>query len=63
MRKINNSKINQTLSSHILRNLIRFPMKPNIGIVIFLGIQIARNHIYNNVNARSNVDSTIPNTT
>ena len=24
--------INQTLSSHIPRNLKRFPMKPNIGI-------------------------------
>ena len=30
--------INQTLSSHIPKNLKRFPIKPNIGITTFLEI-------------------------
>ena len=41
MGKINNSFkiwINQTLSSHIPKNLKRFPMKPNIWIATFLGM-------------------------
>ena len=67
MGKINNSfkilGINQILSSHIPRNLKRFPMKPNIGIATFLGIQIVRNHIFRNLDARSNVDSLVPNAT
>ena len=45
------------------RNLIRFLIKPNIGIVIFLSIQIARHYILNNLDARSNVDSSVPNAT
>ena len=67
MGKINNSfkipGINQTLSSYIPRNLKRFPMKLNIGIATFLGIQIAKNHILKNLNVRSNVDSPVPNAT
>ena len=55
--------INQTLSFHIPRNLKRFPIKPNIGIATFLGIQIARNHILRNLDVRSNVDSPVPNAT
>ena len=38
-------------------------MKPNIGITTFVGIQIARNHIPRNLDARSNVDSLVPNVT
>ena len=38
-------------------------MKPNRGIATFLGIQIARNHILRNLDARSNVDSLVPNAT
>ena len=38
-------------------------MKPNIRIVTFLGIQIVRNHIPRNLNAKSNVDFLIPNAT
>ena len=34
-------------------------MKPNIRITTFLGIQIARNHILRNLDARSNVDSSM----
>ena len=49
--------INQILSSHISRNLKRLPMKPNIGIVTFLGIKIVRNHILRNLDVRSNVNS------
>ena len=45
------------------RNLIRFSIKPNIGIIIFLGIQITRHHISSNLNTRSNVDSLISNAT
>ena len=55
--------INQTLSSHISRNLKRFPIKPNIGIATFLGIQIVRNHIPRNLDARNNVNSSVPNAT
>ena len=62
--------INQTLLSHIPRNLKRFPMnlkrfpmKPNIRIATFLSIQIVRNHIFRNLDARSNVDSVVPNAT
>ena len=51
------------LSSHILRNFKRFPMKPNIGKATFLGIQIARNHIPRNLDARSNMDFLIRNVT
>ena len=36
-------------------------MKPNIGIATFLGIQIVRNHILRNLDARNNVNSPIPN--
>ena len=36
-------------------------MKPNIGIITFLGTQIARNYIPKNIDAKSNVDSLIPN--
>ena len=43
--------------------LIRFLVKPNIKIVTFLGIQIARDHISSNLDVKSNVDSPIPNTT
>ena len=32
-------------------------MKPNMGIATFLGIQIVRNHIPRNLDARNNVDS------
>lgn len=66
MGKINNSRfmgINQILSSHIPRNLKRFSMKPNIGIAIFLGIQIVKNHIPRSLDARNNVDSPVPNAT
>ena len=56
-------KINQILLSHIPRNLKIFSMKPNRGIATFLGIQIAKNHIPRNLDARSNVDSPIPNAT
>ena len=42
IRKINNSLkilgINQTLLSHILMNLIRFPVKLNIEIITYLSI-------------------------
>ena len=38
-------------------------MKPNTGIATFLGSQITRNHIRRNLDARSNVDSLIPNAT
>ena len=31
-------------------------MKPNIRIVTFLGIQIVRNHIPRNLDAKSNMD-------
>ena len=48
MRKINNS-------FKILGN------KPNIRITTFLDIQIARNHIPRNLNARSTVDSPVSN--
>ena len=41
----------------------QFPIKPNIGIITFLGIQIARYHIFRNLDARSNMDSSIPNAT
>ena len=47
-------RINQTLSSYIPRNLKRFSMKPNIGIVTFLVIQIVRNHIFKNLDVKSN---------
>ena len=50
MRKINNS-------FKIARN------KPNIEIVTFQGIQIARHHILRNLDDRSNVDSPVPNAT
>ena len=55
--------INQTLSAYILRNFNRFPLKPNIGIATFQDIQIARNHIPKNLDARSNVDPPVPNAT
>ena len=45
------------------KNLIRFSIKLNIGIIIFLGIQIARHHIPSNLDTRSNVDSLISNVT
>ena len=32
-------------------------MKPNIRITTFLGIQITKNHILKNLDAKSNVDS------
>ena len=35
--------------------------KPNIEIVTFQNIQIARYHIPNNLDAGSNVDSPVPN--
>ena len=38
-------------------NFIKFQIKPNIKIVIFSGIQIARHHILWNTNAGSNIDS------
>ena len=38
-------------------------MKPNIGIVTFLGIQITRNYIPKNLDIRSNVDFLVPNAT
>ena len=38
-------------------------MKPNIRIITFIGIQIARNHILKNQDARSNVDYSISNAT
>ena len=44
-------------------NLKRFPMKPNIGIATFLNIQIVRNYITTNLDARDNVNSPIPNAT
>ena len=40
--------INQILSFHILRNLKRFPMKPDIRITTFLGIQNTKNYILRN---------------
>ena len=55
--------INQILLFHILRNLKRFPMKPDIRITTFLGIQIIRNHILKNLDIRSNMDSLVPNIT
>ena len=54
-------EINQILSSHIPRNLKRFPMKPNIRIATVLDIQIIRNHILRNLDTGSNVDSPVPN--
>ena len=56
-------RINQILSSHNPRNIKRFSMKPNIRIITFIGIQIARNHILKNLNAMSNVDFLVPNAT
>ena len=56
-------RINQILSSHNPRNIKRFSMKPNIRIITFIGIQIARNHILKNQDARSNVDYSISNAT
>ena len=38
-------------------------MKQNIGITTFLDIQIAKNHIPKNLDARSNVNSPVPNVT
>ena len=58
--KINNSV---KILKNIPRNLIRFPIKPNIGIVTFLSIQIARHHIPSNLNVRNNVDFLVPNAT
>ena len=37
--------------------------KPNIGIIIFQGIYIAKYHIPKNLNAGSNVDSSVLNAT
>ena len=34
-------------------NLIRFSVKLNIEIVTLLGIQIARHHIFNNLDVKS----------
>ena len=56
-------RINQTLSFHIPRNLKRFQMKPNIGIATSLGIQMAMNHILRNLDAKSNMNSPVPNIT
>ena len=60
MGKINNLiKIYRNKPNIIIshsRNFIRFPIKANIGIVTFLGIQITRYHIPSNLDARSNVD-------
>ena len=44
-------------------NLKIFPMKPNIGIATFLGIQITRNYIPMNLDVRGNVDPLVPNAT
>ena len=38
-------------------------MKPNIKIATFLIIQIAKNYIPRNLDARSNMDSPVPNAT
>ena len=38
-------------------------MKPNIEIATFLDIQIAKNHIPMNLDARNNVDFLVPNAT
>ena len=38
-------------------------MKPNIRIATFRGIQIVRNHIPRNLDARNNVNSSVPNAT
>ena len=38
-------------------------MKPNIGKATFLGIQIVRNHIPRNLDAKSNMDFLIRNVT
>ena len=45
------------------RNFKRFPMKPNIGIATSLGIQMAKNHILRNLDAKSNMNSPVPNIT
>ena len=52
--------INQTFSFHIPRNLKRFQIKPNIGIIKFLGIQIAMNHVPKNLDAKNNIDFLVP---
>lgn len=44
-------------------NLIRFSVKPNIRIITFLSIQIARYHIFNNLDTKYDVNSLTPNTT
>ena len=47
-----------------INNIFKIPgNKPNIRIATFLGIQIARNHIPKNLDARSNVNSPVPNAT
>ena len=60
MGKLNNSV---KILKNIPRNLIRFLIKPNIEIVTFLSIQIARHRIPSNLNVRNNVDSPVPNAT
>ena len=38
-------------------------MKSNIGIATSLGIQMAKNHILRNLDAKSNMNSPVPNIT
>ena len=60
--KINNSsKIHRKRPYIIISHSWEFNVKPNIGIFTFLGIQIAKHHTPSNLNAKSNVDSPIPN--